>query len=425
MKLFTELGTRVESAWLKTNYSEDAFPDVAAEALAGANLPGGLTPWDIVRWLAVEKQLPAQQDLDANFGNPPITVYSGSRFFIDVYFWVDGTTDIHQHGFAGAFQVLAGSSLHSRYTFHEEQAISQRFRLGQITFETVELLQLGDIRKINPGGEHIHSLFHLDRPSATITVRTFGLPADQPQYSYRKPNLAIDPFFKDPSLTRKLQTVAMLIELQEPGHDDLICEMIAGLDLHAAFLLLTMVYSLLCGNQLEKVFELSTGRERFERFFAAAHKNHGALIDCIRPVLEDRDRVENIIRRRQFITTPEHRFFLALLLNVPTRAKVLDLVRERFAEQDPIDTVLDWVMELATTKVWGSSEPNVLGLANFNDDYLFVLECLLREHSPEQIKVVIESQYPPESARRLETEFENLAAELRNSVLFHALLGEN
>lgn len=422
MKIIDELGALVQNAWLKTNYSEDAFPEVAAQALAEINLPAKMTSWDTIHWLAAENQLPAQQDLDASFGNPPITLYTGHRFFIDIYFWVDGTTEIHQHGFAGAFQVLAGSSIHSRYSFKEEQAISQRFRLGQINFEAVELLQQGDIRRISPGGDHIHALFHLDRPSTTITVRTFGLPSHQPQYSYRKPNLAIDPFFKEPALTRKLQTAAMLIQLQDPAHDDLICELIASSDLHGSFLLLTVVYGLLHGNRMEKVFEVSTGSERFEKFLGAARKRHGGLTEFLKPVLEEADRVDDIVRRRQFITSPEHRFFLALILNVPTRVKVLELVAQRFPNQDPIDTVLDWVMELAATKVWGSSEPNVLGVAGFNDDYLFVLECLLREHPAEQIRVVIEGQYPPESARRLEENFERIAAELRSSLLFRTLL---
>jgi hypothetical protein len=34
---------------------------------------------------------------------------------IEALFWVDGTTSIHQHSFSGAFQVLAGKSIHSRY----------------------------------------------------------------------------------------------------------------------------------------------------------------------------------------------------------------------------------------------------------------------------------------------------------------------
>ena len=119
MKVFSELGLSVEEAWREANYSETAFPEIASKALADARLREKVTPWEIIRWLASEPQLPRQPDIEAMFGNPPITLFCGPRFYIDIYFWVDGTTEIHQHGFAGAFQVLVGSSLHSRYSFIE------------------------------------------------------------------------------------------------------------------------------------------------------------------------------------------------------------------------------------------------------------------------------------------------------------------
>ena len=422
MKVFRELGQRIECSWRATNYAEPAFPDIAQQALADANLPENVSPWDVVRWLGRESQLPRQSDIEARFGNPPITLYSGPRFFIDIYFWVDGTTEIHQHSFAGAFQVLTGSSIHSRYSFRKNHEVNQHFQVGQVTFETVELLREGDIRPIVPGPDHIHALFHLDRPSATITVRTFGLPANQPQYTYYKPYLAVDPFDQEPSVLRKLQTVMMLLKLQQPDCDELIGELIATSDLHATFLMLRIVFLHLTDNSLEEVFHLSTGKERFERILAIARRTHGDSMDYVLPVIEEQGRILNIVHRRQFITSPEHRFFLALILNVPSRSKLLDLVGQRFPAKDPIETVLDWVMELSTTKVWASNEPNVLGLAGFGDHHLFVLECLLQDYAEEQIDRAIANQYSPEQAAIVRNEFEGIALNLRESVLFRSLL---
>lgn len=424
MKTFSELGALIDHRWRDANYSEPAFPEIAAGALAEANLRETVTPWDIVRWLGSESQLPKQQDPEGHFGNPPITLYCGARFFIDIYFWVDGTTEIHEHSFAGAFQVLTGSSIHSRYSFRKDVEINQHFHIGQVNLESVELLQGGDLRRIIPGSNHIHALFHLDRPSATITVRTFPLLNHQPQYSYHRPYLAIDPFYKEPSLTRKLQTVTMLLSLKGSEHDDLIRDFIADSDLQTAFLILRTAFHHLNDNQLEKVFHLSSGRERFDRLIEAARARHGNQMDYLLPVMEEEGRMLDIVRRRQFITAPEHRFFLALVLNVPSRDKLLDLVRRRHPEQDPVELVLDWVMELSTTKVWASDEPNVLDIAGFNDDYLFVLECLLRDYSPAQVQTVIESQYPADHAEKLKVEFETIAGKLRESILFRALLAD-
>jgi hypothetical protein len=426
MEVFPELGLLVESLWRTKDYSEDAFPEIAAAALTQADpAKSGVTPWEIIRWLHTESQLPRQQDIDARFGNPPITLYCGSRFYIDIYFWLDGTTDIHQHGFAGAFQVLAGSSIHSRYSFQQERAINEYFLLGRVILEDVELLGEGDIRRIIPGRDHIHSLFHLDRPSCTITVRTFTVSSRQPQYSYRKPYFAVDPFFKEPSLIKKLQSVAMLLSLQQTDHDDLIGDLVSASDFQTTFLILQTAFRMLGSNQMESFFQLSTSRDRFDRLLERARQKHGHLIDYVLPVLAEESRQEDIVRRRQFITSNEHRFFLALLLNVPNSQKIFELVKARFPENNPLDKVLDWVMELSTTKVWGSTEANVLGLSDFDDDYLFVLQCLLENLSAQQIKDALARDYPADYAAKLESRFEAIAAALRNANPFRAMLGDS
>src|SRR5262249_8328588 len=198
MQFFEDLGALVERRWRGENYDENAFPAVAAEALAETAPSEHLDPWDVIRWVHQSNALPAQQDLPASFGDPPITLYAGPRFHIDIYFWLDGTTNIHQHGFCGAFQVALGSSLHSSYSFDQDREISAHFSVGRIALEHVELLKKGDIRRILPGREFIHSLFHLERPSATVTIRTYSTPGG-PQYKYLKPYFAVDPFFTDAS----------------------------------------------------------------------------------------------------------------------------------------------------------------------------------------------------------------------------------
>ena len=425
MEIFQQLGLVVENLWRETNYSEEAFPEIATRALDEIDLgKRGVTPWEIVRWVHAESQLPKQPDIEATFGNPPITLYCGSRFFVDIYFWLDGTTDIHQHSFAGAFQVLTGSSIHSQYRFQQEQAINEHFLLGRVLLDDVELLREGDIRQIIPGREHLHSLFHLDRPSCTITVRTFGLSSKQPQYSYRKPYIATNPFYKDPTLIRRLQTVSTLLNLQAPDQDELIRELLSISDFQTTFLILQNASQMLGGSQIEEFFKLSTSHDRFDSFLAQARHKHGDLVDYLLPVLAEAQRQSDIVRRRQFITGNEHRFFLALLLNVPSTRKILALVKQRFPETDPLDKVLDWVMELASTKVWGSTETNVLGLNDFDDDHLFVLECLMGQLSSQQIKDKLSANYPVDYAANLEKKFDGIAAALRNSIPFRAMLAE-
>ena len=422
-EVFQALGAAIESRWRDQNYDEQAFPNIAAEQLAEAELNDRVTAWEAVRWVHSLPQLPIQHDVEGRFGNPPITLYSGRRFHIDIYFWVNGTTDIHQHGFHGAFQVLLGSSIHSRYGFQQEHAISERFLIGQVIFKDSELLKVGDIRKIIAGKEFIHSLFHLDRPSATITVRSHEAVTAQPQYSYLRPHVAYDPFFKQVSAVKILQSVSLLMTVDHADAEAMIGELLASLDFHTTFSVLQTVY-FLGSNELEKAWGVTRAKERFHRLLEKARHRHGRLVDVIPPIVEEQKRVGDLVQRRSFITTKEHRFLLALLLNVPSRTKILELVSQYFPKQDPAETVLEWVEELSTTKVWGSSEPNVLGIKDFDNDHLFVLQKLLEGISLEQSCTGLRKQYRSKRTPSLERKLEAIAQSLRGSTVFKFLLAD-
>src|SRR6185369_880279 len=167
---FQEMGAAVEREWRDAGYDAIRFPDIAAATLERFKAPEQIDPVDVLREIETAP-LSRQQDVEGSFSNLPLTLFNSTRFYIDLYFWLDGTTTIHQHGFAGAFQVLSGSSLHGHYDFRVGRQVSPYFALGNLTLREVQLLERGDIRKIIPGRDYIHSLFHLDRPSTTLTVR--------------------------------------------------------------------------------------------------------------------------------------------------------------------------------------------------------------------------------------------------------------
>lgn len=424
MEEFEKLGSVVENRWKAKNYSEQVFPEIAAQALTEADLPARIDPWEIIRWVHSATTLPEQQDVEGRFGNPPITLFSGSRFYIDIYYWLDGTTSIHQHAFSGAFQVLLGSSIHSRYSFREDRIINEHFSVGEISLEEVQLLKENDIRTIRPGRNFIHSLFHLDRPSATITIRTMQTPSAAVQYDYRKPHFAVNPFFKNTLLTKKLQTVGLLLGMKHKEADAMIGELVCASDFHTAYFVLMESYHHLQSNEMDLLFGLSTGKDRFKAILQRCKNVHLDLTDLVLPVLEEQERQMSIIQRRGTITSDEHRFFLALLLNISSRHKVLELVRQRYPDQDPVETVLDWVEELGRTRVLGSNETNALGLPEFDDSYVFVLECLLQGLHGEQIDQRAIEQYPPDYAAELITKIPAIATALKNSMLFKGLLTE-
>ncbi|MGA9773212.1 MAG: hypothetical protein WBV94_29545 [Blastocatellia bacterium] len=421
MQVFQDLGSLIERRWRDEDYCEEIFPEIAERALLEMTPRRQVSPWDIIRWVGTSTELPQQQDVGGAFGNPPITLYNGPGFYIDVYYWLDGTTSIHQHSFSGAFQVFSGSSLHSLYEFEEKRRVNAHFSVGQIALNSVELLKEGDVRQIVPGRPHIHSLFHLDRPSVTITIRTRSTPSAQPQYDYHKPYFAVDPFYQSPIMFKKLQSVSFLLGMNHSEADDLIAEMLLCSDFQTAFEMIEILFNRLPNNQLEAAFGLSTGKERFDRLLEIARHRHGEFVDLILPVFEEVQRQNHIIHRRGQITGSEHRFFLALLLNVPDRIKVLELVKERFPDNNPVNTIMDWVEELANTKVAGSSEPNVLGIQDFDDYYLFVFQCLLEGLALEELKSAFEEEFSAEHAGSLENKPEALYNRIRSSMLFRSI----
>src|SRR6185503_7422229 len=161
------------------------------------------------------------------------------------------------------------------------------------------------------------------------------------------------------------------------------------------------------------------GNDRFQTILLRAREVHGELIDLVLPVLEEQVRLQDIVMRRSTITSEEHRFFLALLLNVPVREKVLELVKQRYPETDPVEKILDWVEELSQTRVLGSKEANALGIEGFDDGYVFVLEQLLRGKSREEIRPLTQTE---EFQRLASDKVDSIVAVLQDAMLFKRIL---
>src|SRR5581483_12174101 len=75
-----------------------------------------------------------------------------------------------------------------------------------------------------------HSLFHLDRPSVTVVIRTHRIPGADPQYSYLWPGVAFDPFSKPGLLQRQLQSFDTLARLQHPEFESLLTDALGRAD---------------------------------------------------------------------------------------------------------------------------------------------------------------------------------------------------
>lgn len=419
MDIFQQLGRQIEKKWRGVDYDEAQLPSLAAEALKQADIPSKTNVWDIVEWALGEDELPRQRDVGGKFGDPPLTVYSGPRFHIDVYFWFEGTTSIHQHAFCGAFQVMQGSSIHSWYGFDCEERINSFTEVGSMTLRKCELLSIGDVQEILPGRAYIHSLFHLDHPSVTIVVRTDRSPLELPQYNYYKPSLAVDPYFEQETVTKKTQLAAALIRARHPEADRIIGEWLAECDLQTAFGLLSNLRHVLRGSGIDQLFKLDGSADRFQMFLNMTEEHQGIKTEVLRAVFDRQDTIDVIVERRGLVNDPELRFFLALLLNVEGREAIFSLIRQRCPDAEPLEKVLDWVQDLANTRIVGYENANALGIPDFGDVDIFVLEQMLQGMTGRDIEDAMRSQYG-ESAIETGTVIDK-EGRIRDAAIFRAL----
>jgi len=421
MQFYHDLGSQVEIRWREKNYEDSVFPGIASDALAEMDALKGPSPWEIICTLHQNLGLPTQRD--DKFSDLMVTLYNGPRFHISAYYWLDGTTSLHQHSFSGAFQVLLGSSLHSRYSFRETHAINPHMSVGAIILDHVQLLKKGDIRKILPGRQFIHSLFHLDRPSVTLTIRTHGNINALPQYDYLPPSLAIDPFYEDSVTNRQIQSIKLLIRMRHQKVDSFVEQLVRSMDFQTTFSILNVIHKFFSDTG-DRVFLSEKGQERFNKLIDIAREKHGSLIDLLPPVFEELHRKMSLIDQRKIVISNEHRYFLALLLNVPDKTRLLQLVEERFPGKDPVDTVCDWVQQLSTIKLPGSIEPNLVGIADFDSLYLTVFRYSLQGLSLDQIERKLQEEGVLEKTKELWGSIQKMRNDLENTNLLKTLLRE-
>ena len=354
MLAFQTLGDRIEEAFSAKNYDERAFPDIAARALEEASLPSRITHQDVVRWVLSSRALPTQDDLSATFGQPPVTVYRGRRFFIQVLLWLEGSTAIHRHSFSGAFSLLTGESLHTRYAFELERRVSARFLIGNVRLIDASLLGRGDVVPITH--DLAHALFHLDTPSqstkdgkhlasaspsATIVVRTFREQDTFPQYDYLPPRVACDTFHEDPTTVRQLQTLSFVQQTEPEGYAKLAAELAQASDLHTSYLVLLQAHR---GHR---------GSEDGPVVLEAARRRHGAVIEDLALVMHEELREEQVDRAREDAKDPEARFFLSLLQNLHEPRVIAALLESRFPGKPGKETMRALVSKLASSKNLG------------------------------------------------------------------------
>lgn len=341
-----DLAAQVERRWRAVHYDSSAFATIATETLGAQPAHGEIAPLELLHWAARTDALPPQDAPGNRFGEPAIRLFDDGRFFIQVLFWFDSTTSIHQHSFSGAFEVLAGSSIHSRYDFELGERLNEHLQLGTLTLREIELLEQGAVRSISTGRNFIHSLFHLDHPSVSFLVRTHNDVESGPLYTYARPGVAFDSFHVTPRTKLLNEVLIAANAMGASAFDTLLPEVFQTADAEAAFHLLTSY------RQMIGVDDWPALPSQLERVIGRRSSTWHATVSA---ALVEQARQQRIVDCRKHVTDHELRFCLALLLNAQCRSDVYGLVRARFPQREPAELVSEWIGRLWDTEIPGDA----------------------------------------------------------------------
>jgi hypothetical protein len=392
---FEKLGRAVSERWQQQNFSLEAFPELARIALEEAPPSQNVNLDEMIHELLTNDEQPFQSQ--SGFGQPEIVAFNHPRFYIQILFWLEGTTEIHQHEFSGAFHVMRGSSLHSEFDFEGARSITPHIRIGNLRMKRIELLETGRTVSITSGRECIHSLFHLDTPSVTVVIRTQHDPGTGPQFNYLPPHLAVDPLHVDALTMRRQQLLDVLETLDDPSYANLVGEMMESLDFERGFNILR--YAM---NRLQDLNEWGPALTTFQ-------EKHGELAQGVPDTLAECLRRETLTGMRFHIVDPDHRFFLALLLNAPTCKEILAFIAKRVPDRPPIETILGWIGDLV--------EPGDSGATLLDAAFPETFDVPLHEQPPLLIEVLKHALKKGPESENPTAEFSEIVATLKASCL--------
>jgi len=332
MSTVTQLGRNLTREWERRDFAPQGFADLASTALAASDVLSALSLDALTEWALFSPELPEQKLRD--FGQPPINLYAGPGFFIEALIWVDSPTAIHQHGFSGAFGVLAGSSFHSEYSFDRSQRIGDELLLGVVQHRSSEVLRRGDVRPIEAGTGFIHSLVHLEPPSVSIVVRTPRTTAAGPQYIYALPGLASDPFFKPEPLQTQLELLRALLVTDPQRFEAVATRLVRARDLWSAW----KIVDLASESADEAVFE------RLAAVVAERDPDLGrALLDVHAASLERRELLWLFKNVRDW----KGRYLLAALLSGAPPRVLRDAIERDLGSSDTAGSIIGVLAEMS------------------------------------------------------------------------------
>jgi transposase len=333
---FAKLCRETVQAWEREELDAERFPLVARSILAHHAPPTELDAASAARWFLRSPAPPRQSSRD--FGDAHVVVAWHPAFQIELIFWFDSSTEIHDHGFRGAFRVLEGSSLHCEYEFDVERHYNEHFAVGRARLTRVERLESGDCRPIVGAGSH-HAVLHLSRPTVTLLMRTHQ--DSLRQYRLEPPYVMVNAWNDDGVLRRRLQLLRAAVHSEWEGGVEELGRFCATASAHDSY------------RALEACYPCLYDRGELPRIAEALRRREDPFVGRWMDSAERRDITSSVVAHRRRIVSEGPRMLLAMLACLPDLESILAFLERDDPSSDPASKILDWLDQLVSPRRGG------------------------------------------------------------------------
>ncbi|RKH57270.1 hypothetical protein [Corallococcus llansteffanensis] len=331
MRVFQELGERIQREWHAQHYNEKCFSGIVEQALRQSDdWVRQFSVEEYVTWLQTVERLPPQGDFKVGLGHTPLIVFESGRFFLGLYFWHELVTNINSASAYDVYGVLQGTLLEARYAFEPSPVhFNTHLQWGTLSLTDVRHLPAGAVAATDLHA--IHSMYSLEGLTVALVASTNAFMRLRPVYAYRLPGVAADAF-RDPLAARRLQTLAVLAETDTAQH-------------------LRLTLTLVRTADLDTVYRVLEHLARPGRRFAAlatqaaelARERFGEVIPAFMQSFESHAREQWVLDERRSTTDPAAKLLWTLVHVRPGRERVLKTVAAHFPDRSPQEVIAGWL----------------------------------------------------------------------------------
>ncbi len=155
----------VEEKWKTHHNKVDRLPELCIETIGELNL------FASAQSLATHFPYQELKRYKAHPANGIIAVAETEFLGMYLHYWFDDIATPHHHAWTGFFMNLKGRVIHSVYDFIPAERMGAHLAFGELRNHTTELITEGMAVPVHPGDGYIHSLWHIDSPCISLSVR--------------------------------------------------------------------------------------------------------------------------------------------------------------------------------------------------------------------------------------------------------------